>query len=378
MPPAKRQGIPREAGPFTGPPDLGPGGKTWLSSRPATGPAGSTMYLADDPAVLLASTDVLLPDINLHPSFPAQPAFRPPGPELDVLFRHSGWHRDRKRVYGALKAAFPNSTRVERFADCGKNAWVIRNEADPGSYAVASDHCHDRFCRPCARFKGHVIAHNVVNHLAGRPYRFVTFTIKNTGLNAKQGIDKLYRAFAMIRRSRLWQACVTGGVAFCELKQGSRGGTWHPHIHCVVEGKWLPQKALRKLWLRITGDSYIVDVRRGKDAKHAGYYCVKYTTKPFDDGTARIPTMLIEAIRALHGRRLAMTFGNWRGLRLCDYRPSGVWAKVCTLGQLRQRAHAGDDDAMALLEYLVKHHPGHRVPTPRAPPTPQPSPTSDD
>jgi hypothetical protein len=199
---------------------------------------------SEHPAVF---TDVLPPDLSLHPSFPPQAALRPNVHDQDVYFRHSGWLNDRKRVHDALATVFPASTRLQRFRDCGSHAWVIRNDDDPSQFAVVSDHCRDRFCRPCAAFRGRVIAHNVAAYLGSRPYRFLTVTIKTTDLTLKEGVDKLYRCFAALRRSKLWRATVRGGCVVCEVKPKIGTTGWHPHLHAILEGKFLPIKPLRKL-----------------------------------------------------------------------------------------------------------------------------------
>ena len=319
-------------------------------------------------------TDVLVPDLILHPTFPAQPAFRPDHAQLDAHFRHSGWLRDRRRVYEALQVVFPGSTRTERFRTCGTNAWVIRNEENPEHYAIVSDHCRDRFCRPCAAFRGRVIAHNVKEYLRNRRYRFLTLTIKNTDLTLKAMVDKLLRSFGALRRTKIWNDRVTGGCAVLEVKPKDYGPGWHPHIHAIIEGKWLPLPLIRKHWLRITTDSFIVTIGDGKDAEKAARYVNKYITKPFDDGTTRTPARLLQAIEALHGRRLVMTFGKWRGQRLTEYHPSGVWVKICPLSLLRDSAAADDPEAIDLLAFLTHKGASHNLPRPDTPNTPTDAP----
>lgn len=315
-------------------------------------------------------TDVLLPDLTLHPSFPAQPAFRPDTVDQDVHFRHSGWLRDRRRVWDALNVVFPNSTRTKRFASCGSNAWVIRNEDQPDMYTVVSDHCRDRFCRPCAAFRGRTVAHNVKEYLRKRQYRFLTLTIKNNHQSLKSMVDKLFRSFAALRRTKIWNQKVTGGCAVLEIKPKDSGTGWHPHIHAIIEGKWLPQPLVRAHWLRITKDSFIADVRKGRDANKAAYYVNKYITKPFDDGTTRTHERLLQAIEATHGRRLVTTFGRWRGQKLTEYHPSGVWVKVAPLSVLRSQAERGGLEALELLKFLHRTQPYRNVPNPKARPPP--------
>lgn len=341
----------------------------------------------DDLAPVL-HTDVLPPDLSLHPSFPAEPAFRPDVVDQDVHFRHSGWLRDRRRVYDALRAVFPQSTRVQRFRLCGANAWVIRRvpqgkaagmeeEAGGESYAVVADHCHDRFCRPCSRFRSRTIANNIAAYIRNRRFRFLTITIKTTGLTLKQGVDKLYRCFASLRRTKLWTSKVTGGCCTCEVKPKSGDNGWHPHLHCIIEGKFLPLKPLRKLWMQITGDSYIIDISLGKNAKDAARYISKYITKPFDSDVIRSNERLEQAVQALHGRRLVSTFGHWRGQKLTLHRPHGTWVKLSSLSTMRQAACDGEPLALQLLTFLHKTQPYCEFPRPKChdPPSAPPAPT---
>lgn len=340
-----------------------------------------------DPQATVLHTDVLPPDLTLHASFPAEPAFRPGSIDQDVHFRHSGWLRDRRRVYDALRVVFPRSTRVERFRLCGANAWVIRRVPDPPSdaldereredvYAVVADHCHDRFCRPCSQFRSRAIANNIAAYLRNRRFRFLTITIRTNELTLKQGVDKLYRCFAKLRRTKLWTSKVSGGCCTCEVKPKSGETGWHPHLHCIIEGKFLPLKPLRKLWFQITKDSYIIDISLGKDAEDAARYISKYITKPFDSSVIRNDDRLEQAIHALHGRRLVSTFGHWRGQRLTVHRPHGEWVKVASLSTMRQAAYDGQPIAIELLTFLARTQPYSEFKRPKChdPPAPAQAP----
>ena len=329
--------------------------------------AGSSMTSPVSPVVVTP--------LDPHETSTQEPVPRPAAlvdylPDADVSFRHSGWFPVRNRILAAIADVFPHSRRLCRFHRCGENAWVIRNEQDPEQVSVASDHCRDRFCQPCSAFRARVIAGNVSQFLGSRPYRFLTVTIKTTDLTLKQGVDKLYRSFAKLRRTTLWNQKVTGGCVVCEVKPKNAGDGWHPHLHCIIEGKYLPLKPLRKLWLQITGDSFILDISFGRDADSAASYVTKYVTKPFGDGVTRNHVRLCEAIEALHGRRLIATFGSWTGAALTKYVPSGVWVKVCTLCELRYNAWLRQPDAVALLAYLSANSPANDVPSPdsRGPP----------
>ena len=46
-------------------------------------------------------------------------------------------------------------------------------------------------------------------------------------------------------------------------------GEWHPHLHIFgVLEEWIDVQKLSATWHEITGDSYIVDVRRVKKTRY--------------------------------------------------------------------------------------------------------------
>lgn len=311
-------------------------------------------------------------DLTYRPWFTDPPSRGECAVNSEIAFRHSGWLNDRRRVYDALEIIDRFSKRADRFRYCGSDAWVVYDEANPDHVAVVSSHCHDRFCRPCSRFKAHTVAANLSAYLGNRPYRFLTLTIKNTGLTLQQGLDKLYHAFARLRRTRFWNSRVVGGCAVCEVKPSSGGTRWHPHLHCIIEGKYLPKAVLESKWLEITGDSYICDIKLGTDSANAARYVAKYITKPFDDDTIRRPHRLTEAIKALTGRRTVTTFGSWRGVKLTVYEPTTTWVKLCSLSSVIFKAQSGDPEARHLLALLSDDEQLLELPTPEPRPPPEP------
>lgn len=296
-------------------------------------------------------------------------------PSLCQSFRHSGWATDRLRVFHALQCTSQSASRLQSFADCGDRAYVYHSLDDPDVYRVAGSACHDRFCGPCTRERGQAIAANVTERLAGQRARFVTLTLKTDGLDLAAGILKLQRAFRRLLRSDFWLARVTGGAAFIETKRSSDNVRWHPHIHAIVQGKYLPHDLLKALWLRITGDSSIIRVQAVTDEASVVRYVTTYAAKCLRTADFPADADLREAVRALHGARLVRTFGSWRGASLTDTPVAGTWEIVAPLADLLALAVAGDYDARAILSslsstqartFLIDHPP--RPPPPFSPP----------
>ncbi len=287
-----------------------------------------------------------------------------------VLFRHSGWRRQRRLVAESLSRTGQSGNRQRSFADCGSYAYVMRSIEDPQNYRIAGSCCHDRFCLPCAKGRAHTIAGNVLEYIRDVEIRFLTLTIKTDHQPLAWQVDKLYTAFQALRRTKLWKARVDGGVAFLEVKRSDRANRWHPHLHCLITGKFIDYRKLSALWHRVTGDSYVVDIQRPKNDEQVLSYVTKYASKPFNNTFINKPEWLDEAVAALAGRKLALTFGRWRGLKLSPIPDPGAWEYVAPLCDLLAKAGAGDPEALHILDYLGCEDLGEILPRP--PPQPDP------
>ena len=278
-------------------------------------------------------------------------------------FRHSGWKRDRERVYDALRRTAQPCARIHDFAQCGKHAYVFQSVEDPDLYTLGGSTCHDRFCLPCARERSRVIATNVKDKLESERARFLTLTLRSTTESLTDLLAKLSQDFAALRRSKLWRNKVTGGVAFIEVKWIASTTRWHVHLHSLVQGRYIPDGELAKTWLRITGTSHVVDIRVASDNAHVTHYITKYASKPLDHTVVLEPDRLDEAVLAMKGKRLCMTFGSWRGYKLTDPPESGTWIQLGTLSEILTRAEAGEERAIEALEALkIEYAPQSRAP----------------
>ena len=295
----------------------------------------------------------------------------------DVIFRHSGWQPVRARVARCLEIVFGEGARVERFGACGTGAWVWQSATEPGRYKITADYCHDRWCLPCGRSRGRTIARNLAAYLDNKRLRFVTLTLRHRDEPLTDSLDRLYVSFGRLRRCRDWRAAVDGGVAFVEIKHGLDDSTWHPHLHILVEGRYLPHASLKAHWLRITEDSYIVDIRAVRSHDHLVRYVTKYVSKPLDSSVYATDATLCEAMRAMHGRRTCLTFGTWRGLDLTEDDDDTEWISMGPLGIVIDEARAGDIDAQAAIIGLrLETAQWDTTPTSRDPPGRPPLTTS--
>jgi hypothetical protein len=210
-----------------------------------------------------------------------------------------------------------------------------------------------------------VIAGNVKLKLDGNPARFLTLTLRSTTEPLPELLAKLTRDFTSLRRTKLWRKRVTGGVAFIEVKWLAPTNRWHVHLHALLQGRYVPQAELSKLWLKVTGTSDVIDIRIVEDEAHCTHYICKYASKPLDRTVAVVPLRLDEAIVALKGKRLCLTFGSWRGYKLTEPPESGTWIQLGTLEEIITRAEQGHPDAQHALHVLRIEY----APSTRGPPT---------
>lgn len=267
-------------------------------------------------------------------------------------FRHSGWRADRVRVYDGLVAAGTRLTVCDDFTHCGNLAYVLESIDRPGEYRVAGSTCHHRFCVPCARERSRAIATNIVAQIDGRPARFLTLTMRSTTESLSTLLAKLSTSFAKLRRRAIWLKRVKGGVSFIEVKWNPALQRWNVHLHAIVQGLYIKVGMLSQAWKAITGDSMIVDIRFVRSEGQLAKYVSKYASKPLSHTVLHDKDRLTEAILALKGRRLATTFGNWRGILLTPKPDKESWTNLGTLADFIAKAAAGDTTALHICTTL--------------------------
>lgn len=259
-----------------------------------------------------------------------------------------------------------STSRQTRFAECGLHPWVYQAKDDPTAWRVATDHCRDRFCVPCAREAAARVQRHLLSFLQGKRPRFLTLTLRHDERPLGEQLTDLWRSFKRLRNSPVWRKHVFGGAAFFEVTRARDGAHWHPHLHALVEGKYMPKKLLEEAWLKASRGSWIVDIRDASNQPLTARYVAAYATKGYAGSLLRDEANLPELITALEGRRLAITFGSWRGFSLRDPEGDETWIAVLPLWELREKADRGDEWAGALLSHLA--HPSDCPPPVHPPP----------
>ena len=157
----------------------------------------------------------------------------------------------------------------------------------------------------------------------------ITLTVKN-GSDLAERSEHLMKSFRkLLDRRRDYEKKGRGFNEFCKV-QGAmysyentfneKTVEWHPHIHIfALVDSWIDQQEFAEYWHSITGDSYIVDVRRAKKEKGTGYAgaaaeVCKYALK-FGDLSVEHTW---EAFKILKGKRLTGSFGLLWGVKIPD------------------------------------------------------------
>lgn len=150
-----------------------------------------------------------------------------------------------------------------------------------------------------------------------RPF-LVTLTVKD-GPNLEERFKHLHKS-----QRELWMRKhrgrsvsplrgIEGAVWSYEVKRGSGSGLWHPHLHMIALAESAPdQSELQAEWARITGDSFMCDVRPIEQADPvSGFlevfkYAVKFSDQP--------PADTWHCFQTLSGKRLLGSAGCFRGV----------------------------------------------------------------
>lgn len=349
--------------------------------NPTSSPLEEEDNLGDAEALL--DTDEIPPSRDFHDIPP--PSTLPTGWSLS--FRHSSWQKIREKVYAGMLIAGLPPARLHRFADCGSRAWVEAKRLLPlrpppgspdpyGQARIRANCCRDRFCIPCAATRARILARQLMALLNGQPARFITLTRRSDDTPLADQIDALYQAYRNLRATRLWQRTVDAAAAMLEITRNKATGRWHPHLHVLASGRFIPHTELRQAWTQASHGSFIVDIRMIRDHAKAATYVSKYISKPMVASYASTPNAVAEALFALRHRRMVLLTGQWSHLTAEEAVPDDLWEPVGTLTDLVDAANAGDDAARSILACIWKDGQWERRLPPRSPPLADCSPTA--
>lgn len=241
-----------------------------------------------------------------------------------------------------------NTNYSSRLSFCRSAAYFVRHE-DSGEVQVRSKHCGLRWCPMCATSRQAWISTECERWFVKvtKP-RLVTLTLRHTDAPLSLQISNLYEYFRKFRKRKFFSDKTRGGVWFFHIKKSKNDHRWHPHLHMLIDSEFLDSKEVSKLWAKITGGSKIVHVKAVTNPTNSVKHAARYSAEPCDLSTHSLIDSL-EVFYALHGRRIA---GTWGTARMISFRPKPQedrkqWK---TLGswEMVQQLKDSDDNANAI------------------------------
>lgn len=224
-----------------------------------------------------------------------------------------------------------------RFRDC-RTVNRVYECPDCGHKFKMIFSCNSRICPDCARRYGFLVKDSVrkvirglvANKRRGWLLGFLTLTIDSKrfggGFPSAYQVKKAYHQAGQFLRlyyskykchvgrngkivsSKKWR----GAGAVSVMQFGEAGNL---HFHCLIYGPYISQKTLSAAWGKITGDSFIVDIRAAQERKdrsgqnRAGYiinYIMRYICRP-PDNEGYIDLAMLTLLQK--GLRRVRTFG---------------------------------------------------------------------
>ena len=231
-----------------------------------------------------------------------------------------------------------DKNRISLLEKCRTFAWFARC-AETGKVHVCSNSCRQRWCPICSGSRSNYIVKNIEPWISSLKFpRFLTLTLKHSNAPLKHQIENIYRHFKALRKDKQFKKLVTGGIWFFQVTLSDRSDQWHPHIHCLIQGKYIPHEWIARKWLRITKTSNIVDIRAIKNKTEVAKYVSRYCARPAQLSKFPLP-LRTEIFYALHGRRLCGTWGKAVGISLSPprsvpekkYTRLGTWSTILSL-----------------------------------------------
>jgi len=256
------------------------------------------------------------------------------------------------------------STRAAKLSFCRTSAYFVRHRVT-GEIRVASSRCKLRWCPLCIRTKRFILVTTIVPWLkkAIKP-KFMTLTLKHSNAPLSHQIRSLYDFSRNLRRRPWFKKRCKGGIWFFQLTQNKDDGAWHPHLHLLCEGRYIPHRELSAIWLDVTGNSKIVDIKAVKDVKKAAEYVARYATAPCKLSDFSVEDA-ITVFDALHGLRICGTFGTGRAIKLapqkCD--DASEWEELCKFSEV-MKLRQDTDFHETIYKCWVKGEPCDIVPKP--------------
>lgn len=235
---------------------------------------------------------------------------------------------------------------------CRTDAWFIRHK-ETGKVSVVSNHCGLRWCPLCAHARANYIRHSVGEWLPNAEYpKFLTLTIKHSKEPLGYQVAHLYGAFRRLRQRKAFNKCVTGGIWFFQICRNTQKGEWHPHLHCIITGKYIHFEKIKELWKKITIDSDVINLKTITEPDHVANEVARYASRPAQLSSFGLKQGL-ELYEAMHSKRLCGKWGLFTKVELSVKRNPNMneWEQLGSWGVVTNMARTDETAKAILLAY---------------------------
>lgn len=302
----------------------------------------------------------------------------PPPPDSPCYhYAHGANWSDWRAVVGALQSINSRAGLASMIAveSCGSDA-IVQYSPSTGRYRIALQRCGRRVCPHC----GGVIAAETqarVREWMGtiKPYtwRMVTLSMRSSSGDLREAIKLLKASFRRLRQTQIWSTTQHYGIAVVECTYNREADSWHPHLHVLMRGRYIPIEALRAAWWSAAHEGARVHICPVDSATRAANYVAKYVGKSLsikhesptveggydcdaDQSLASLPERrLREWCNALYRDRWMIRVGDAPPLPDApppegDDADPGDWEWQGTLDGMIARAYADDCEAIDALD----------------------------
>jgi hypothetical protein len=236
--------------------------------------------------------------------------------------------------------------RLFNIVRCRVESMLFQNE-DGG--AVRPKACHCRACATCQAQRRYKLQKVFKKKAEGfRQVKMLTLTLLSNEAPLITQCHRIKECFRRLRARAVWQQLVRGGWWVLEITRNTETQRWHVHIHAIIDCKYLPHEWIKREWLRVTGDSFIVHIKAITPAATA--YVAKYVAK--GSTVAEDSERLWLYYEAMHRSRDAQPFGACGPLSDEDKARPSTMVYCGTVSAIISAAQYGSAWAIELLPTL--------------------------
>lgn len=221
--------------------------------------------------------------------------------------------------------------------------------------------CRSRLCPRCSLMRSRELTWRITELVKTfDTMKLVTLSERSTDEPLEDQVARLRSHWGKLRRTQTWKEAVNGGIVTLEITFNHSTKRWHPHLHAIVDAKYIPHRVLLATWETIVQDHASAHIKAVPSATAAARYISSYVAKSSDVSKLKCPLALVEWAEAVAGQRMAQTFGAAHGVKLDinrEVRPGSDitdWVHDSSAADVAAAAEAGDAKARALLDSLLR------------------------